>query len=70
MTPFYFIGFDVIPQAAEEISVSLQKIGRILILSIVLAVLFYALIIFGVGYVMNNAEISVAIEKRRRPGHG
>lgn len=35
MTPFYFIGFAVIPQAAEEISVSLQKIGRILILSIV-----------------------------------
>ena len=62
MTPFYFIGFDVIPQAAEEISLSLQKIGRILILSIVLAVLFYALIIFGVGYVMNNAEISVAMK--------
>ena len=57
MTPFYFIGFDVIPQAAEEISVSLKKIGRILILSIVLAVLFYALIIWGVGFVMNDAEI-------------
>lgn len=62
MTPFYFIGFDVIPQAAEEISVSLQKIGRILILSIVLAVLFYALIIFGVSYVMNNSEIAVAMK--------
>lgn len=62
MTPFYFIGFDVIPQAAEEISVSLKKIGRILILSIVLAVLFYALIIFGVGHVMNNAEIAVAMK--------
>ena len=62
MTPFYFIGFDVIPQAAEEISVSLQKIGRILILSIVLAVLFYALIIFGVGCVMNNSEIAVAMK--------
>lgn len=62
MTPFYFIGFDVIPQAAEEISVSLQKIGRILILSIVLAVLFYALIICGVGYVMNNSEIAVAMK--------
>ncbi|MGN0947517.1 MAG: iron-containing alcohol dehydrogenase [Megasphaera sp.] len=62
MTPFYFIGFDVIPQAAEEISVSLKKIGRILILSIVLAVLFYALIIGGVGYVMNNAEIAVAMK--------
>jgi len=62
MTPFYFIGFDVIPQAAEEISVSLKKIGRILILSIVLAVLFYALIIWGVGFVMNNAEIAQSMK--------
>lgn len=62
MTPFFFIGFDVIPQAAEEISVSLKKIGRILILSIVLAVTFYALIIFGVGYVMNNAAIAHAMK--------
>lgn len=62
VTPFFFIGFDVIPQAAEEISVSLKKIGRILILSIVLAVLFYALIIFGVGYVMNNAEIAASMK--------
>lgn len=62
MTPFFFIGFDVIPQAAEEISVSLKKIGRILILSIVLAVTFYALIIFGVGYVMNNTAIAHAMQ--------
>ena len=38
MTPFFFIGFDVIPQAAEEINVPLKKIGMIMILSIVLAV--------------------------------
>lgn len=62
MTPFFFIGFDVIPQAAEEISVSLKKIGRILILSIILAVAFYALIIFGVGYVMNNTAIANAMK--------
>ena len=47
MTPFFFIGFDVIPQAAEEINVPLKKIGMIMILSIVLAVAFYALIILG-----------------------
>ena len=41
MTPFFFIGFDVIPQAAEEINVPLKKIGMIMILSIVLAVAFY-----------------------------
>ena len=49
LTPFFFIGFDVIPQAAEEINVDLKKIGKILILSIVLAVVFYALVIIGVG---------------------
>lgn len=58
MTPFFFIGFDVIPQAAEEINVPLKKIGKIMILSIVLAVVFYALIIFGVGYVMDASAIA------------
>lgn len=58
MTPFYFIGFDVIPQAAEEIDVPLKKIGKILVLSIVLAVVFYALIILAVGNVMSSADIA------------
>lgn len=40
LSPFYFIGFDVIPQAAEEINVPAKKIGSILILSVVLAVVF------------------------------
>lgn len=58
LTPFFFIGFDVIPQAAEEINVPLKKIGRIMILSILLAVVFYGLIIFGVGFVMNSDAIA------------
>lgn len=49
LSPFYFIGFDVIPQAAEEINVPAKKIGSILILSVVLAVVFYALVIVAVG---------------------
>ena len=61
-TPFFFIGFDVIPQAAEEINVPLKKIGKIMILSIVLAVLFYALIIIGVGYVMNSSEVAASMD--------
>ena len=39
ISPFYLIGFDVIPQAAEEINVPPKKIGGMLILSVVLAVL-------------------------------
>ena len=61
MTPFYFIGFDVIPQAAEEINVPLKKIGKILILSIVLAVIFYGLIIIGVGYVMGASDVKASM---------
>ena len=57
VTPFYFIGFDVIPQAAEEINVPLKKIGKILVLSIVLAVVFYAFVILAVGYILNPSEI-------------
>lgn len=57
MSPFYFIGFDVIPQAAEEINVPPKKIGNILILSVVLAVIFYAFVIIAVGFVMNPGDI-------------
>ena len=57
ITPFFFIGFDVIPQAAEEINVPLKKIGKMMILSVVLAVVFYALVILAVGYILNPAEI-------------
>ena len=56
MSPFYFIGFDVIPQAAEEINVPPKKIGNILILSVVLAVIFYAFVIIAVGFVMNPGD--------------
>ena len=58
MTPFYFIGFDVIPQAAEEINVPLKKIAKMLLLSILLAVAFYVLIIFAVGYVLSPEAIA------------
>ena len=60
MTPFFFIGFDVIPQAAEEINVELKKIGKILILSVVLSVVFYALVIIAVGLSLSGPEILAA----------
>ncbi|MCI1305100.1 MAG: iron-containing alcohol dehydrogenase [Lachnospiraceae bacterium] len=60
MSPFFFLGFDVIPQAAEEINVPLKKIAKMLLLSIILAVSFYALIILSVGLVMNSGEIAAS----------
>ncbi len=54
MVPFMFVGFDVIPQAAEEIDLPFGDIGKVLMISVGMAVLWYALIVFGVGYVMGT----------------
>ena len=62
MSPFYFIGFDVIPQAAEEINVPLKKIAKMLLLSIILAVSFYALIILAVGLVMSPEQLAASTD--------
>jgi len=61
VTPFFFIGFDVIPQAAEEIKVSFKKVGRIMLMSIVLAVLFYVGVILSVGLIMDAAQIETSM---------
>ena len=55
MTPFFFFGFDVIPQAAEEIKVPLKKLGKLMLLSIILAVGFYVLVVFAV---LGDAQLS------------
>ena len=47
--PFWFVGFDTIPQAAEEAnaSISFKTIGLLIPLSIVVAVSFYILLIIS-----------------------
>lgn len=62
VAPFFLFGFDVIPQVAEEINIPLKKIARVLLISIVCAVAFYALVVFAVGYALNTQEISDAME--------
>ena len=49
MTPFLFVGFDVIPQSAEEINLPYRQLGTLLIVSVILAAAWYILIIVGVG---------------------
>lgn len=58
MTPFMFVGFDVIPQAAEEINLPQKRIGQLLIGSVLLAVAWYVAIIFGVSRMLGPTELS------------
>ncbi|MEG0774882.1 APC family permease [Clostridium sp.] len=49
MAPAMYVGFDVIPQSAEEMNIPKKQIGKILILSIFLAGFWYIAICFGVA---------------------
>lgn len=60
MTPFMLMGFDVIPQAAEEINIPFKKIGKIILFSIMMAVTWYVLIIMAVSLVMTKGEMGVS----------
>lgn len=60
MTPFMYVGFDVIPQAAEEINMPFNKIGKILIISVIMAVFWYIMIIIGVSLAMDKEALSAS----------
>lgn len=69
MVPFLFVGFDVIPQAAEEIDLPRAAIGRLLVLSVALATLWYVLVVLGVALALpeterNEAELVTAAAMR------
>src|SRR5918995_1849764 len=57
MTPFLFVGFDIIPQSAEEINLSFRQIGILLIVSVIMAAAYYIIIIIGVGTGMSQAAL-------------
>lgn len=55
MVPTMLMGFDVIPQSAEEIDLPFRDIGRLLMISVVFAILWYVMIIAGVALTLEEA---------------
>ncbi|QMT40101.1 APC family permease [Neisseria shayeganii] len=60
IVPFMFVGFDVIPQAAAEINLPQKDIGKMLLLSVAAATIFYCAITFGVGIALNEQQLNDA----------
>ncbi len=63
--PSMFVGFDVIPQSAEEMNIPLRQIANVLIISIIMAASWYIIMIVGIALnappeVRNSAAIPVA----------
>jgi amino acid transporter len=55
MTPFLFLGFDVIPQVAEEIDIPFRAVGRLILLSIAMATGWYVLVQLTVGLTLSES---------------
>lgn len=60
MVPAMLVGFDVIPQSAEEIDLPPKRIGTLLVVSVFCAVLWYVLVAFSVALAMNSEELGSA----------
>lgn len=61
LVPFLFVGFDVIPQAAEEINLPYRSIGKVLIISVVLAVAWYSMIILATSMALDEKALSESL---------
>jgi amino acid transporter len=59
MVPFMLVGFDVIPQSAEEVNIPFASIGKVIVLSVVIAVTWYILVI---------AAVSIGLSAEQRAG--
>lgn len=65
MAPAMFVGFDVIPQASEEMNYPIKQVGSLVLFAIALGALWYILMILGVSFaapssVLEGANIPLA----------
>ncbi len=58
MVPALLVGFDVLPQSAEEIDLPPRRIGRLLVISLLMAVLWYGAVAFSVAVALTPEELA------------
>jgi APA family basic amino acid/polyamine antiporter len=56
MVPFMLVGFDVIPQSAEEVNIPFESIGKAIVVSVVVALAWYIMIIAAVAMGLSAEE--------------
>lgn len=57
MTPFLLVGFDVIPQASAEADLPPRRLAKLMLASIVIATVWYCIIIFCVSSLVSRQEL-------------
>lgn len=60
MLPFFFVGFDVIPQIAEEVDLPHRELGTLTVLSVCMAIVWYCAVIAGVAFLADDAILQTS----------
>ncbi|WP_328307738.1 APC family permease [Actinomycetospora sp. NBC_00405] len=58
VVPFLFVGFDVIPQSSEEVDVPPRRIGVLVVTSVVMATLFYVVVVVTTSVSMPVGDLA------------
>ena len=60
MVPALLVGFDVLPQSAEEIDLPPKRIGLLLVVSVALAVVWYGLVAYAVALALPRDALAAS----------
>lgn len=60
VVPFLFVGFDVIPQSAEEVNIPARQIGKLVVVSVVLATIWYVMVVLTTSSAMPVGDLAAA----------
>lgn len=58
VVPFMFVGFDVIPQSAEECNLPPKKIGKYLVIAVLIATAWYVMVILTTGSGLSESQLA------------
>lgn len=60
VVPFLFVGFDVIPQVSEEMHIPAKKLGATIVVSVMMAAVWYVVVVLATSASLPAAELAVA----------
>lgn len=58
--PFLFVGFDVIPQSAEEAKVPARQVGKLVVISVIMATIWYVMVIFTSALGLSGEQVEAS----------
>ena len=68
ISPFLFVGFDTVPQAAEEFAFDPSRARNIMVVAIFCGVLLYAMVMLSVGMAVPYPELLAKLDAQRATG--